>query len=277
MAVTDTGQEAPQKLESSIVLDTAMRIGWRYKGTLFLLVLCLTAVFAALSCGFGLLLPSSFHPNGELNPRALVKIALYATEIFVPMLLQAVLVDVYVADLEGRRPAPGSCLRSAAGAAIPALAIGIVIFLAVTIAGLFFIIPGIMLAVALFVAIPAQRRDGGGVNVSINRSLELTQGRRWQVFSLVFNLALLSGIAYGLLMVLLLVGTQLAVKFPDFALTILVAQALGLALALPFVWLLWGFGHAIAYIELRRISEGPDFLAPNGHSPPPPCPPPIRS
>jgi len=274
MAVPETRQETPQKLDSSNVLDTAMRIGWRYKGTLLALVICLTIVFTTLSCGLALLLPSSFHPNGEFNPGAVFTIAFRACCLLVPMLLQAVLLDVYVGELQGRRPAPGSCLRSATRAAIPALALGILILLAVIIGGVFFLVPGIMLFVALFVAIPAQRMEGGSINNAINRSLDLTKGRRWEVFSLVFNLAMWSAIAYGMVMGFLVIGNQLAEKLPDLALAVLAAQAVVLFLLLPFIWLLWGFGHAIAYVVLRRFSEGdgPDFLTPEREPAPTPEP-----
>ena len=96
--------------------------------------------------------------------------------------LSAALVYGVVSDLRGNRASVGQILSGALSVLIPVLFVSIVVGLLVAVGTMAFVIPGIILYVMFWVAVPAAVVERTGVIDSMKRSLALTKGYRWQIF-----------------------------------------------------------------------------------------------
>jgi hypothetical protein len=98
-----------------------------------------------------------------------------------------------VSDLHLDRPATiGSSYGGAKRSMPRVIWISILVGIAIGIASLFFVIPGIYLALAWSLAIPVTVLEGGGLNASTTRSKELTKGTRWRIFVIYLLLVVLT-------------------------------------------------------------------------------------
>lgn len=109
------------------------------------------------------------------------------------------------------------------------------------------IVPGIMVACALYVAMPACVIEGLGPRGSLRRSRELTRGNRWGIFGLWLLVLLATVVFAGALAVIgqLIGGFAVAAIFTFIA--EVVVQALGAVIA------------AVVYHDLRVAKEGVDI------------------
>jgi hypothetical protein len=108
-----------------------------------------------------------------------------------------------VSDLHLDRSATiGSSYGGAKRSMPRVIGISLGVGIAIGIASLFFLIPGIYLALAWSLAIPVTVLEGGGLNASTTRSKELTKGSRWRIF-----------VTYILLIVLTIV-VSLVIELP---------------------------------------------------------------
>ena len=104
--------------------------------------------------------------------------------LFLSGLLQAVLVYGVVSDLNGKRASIGESLSTGLRYAVPVAAISFLAGLGAAFGLILLIVPGLMLATAWIVAVPAEVADRAGVFGSFSRSRELTRGSRWAIFGL---------------------------------------------------------------------------------------------
>jgi hypothetical protein len=118
------------------------------------------------------------------------------------------------------------------------------------------VIPGLFLQAVFAVAMPALLLEGKRVGQSLNRSAQLTKGRRWQSFSVVYVGSMLTGlVTFGLT---LLIGG--AINFAVHG-TVALAVAQGVsgavtaALTTPFV----AAATIVLYFDLRVRAEGFDI------------------
>jgi hypothetical protein len=147
-------------------------------------------------------------------------------------------------DLRGRKAGFGECLGRGLALILPVLGVSIVAGLGMAIGFLFFFIPGIILAVMWWVAVPAMVVERPGVFASLKRSAALTKGSRWRIFGL-----------------MLIVG-GVVILIP-FLVEFLIATALGMAISTFLSWLVNAFITsfsavlaAVGYYHLRTVREG---------------------
>ena len=163
--------------------------------------------------------------------------------LLIGALLQAALIQGTISDMNGRRVSIGDCLNTAVRHVLPLIGISIAMTVA-TFLGLFlFIVPGVILALALCVSAPVRVVEGLGVFNSLGRSGDLTRNHRGAI--------LLLFVVFGVLFLVLqgLVG-QIGGIFP-------IAERLIVAPLLHTVAALIGAaGVASIYFELRTIKEG---------------------
>jgi hypothetical protein len=164
-------------------------------------------------------------------------------------LLQAALIHGTISDLNARPVTLADCLGTAVRHVLPLIGIGIATTVAIFFGFLFFIVPGVILALALCVAAPVRVVEGLGVFNSMGRSGDLTRGHRGAI--------LLLFILYGV--GLIVVQSLAAVLFtltsfgsPDTSLSRLVLAPLLQAIGA----LIGAAGVASIYFELRTIKEG---------------------
>jgi len=159
-----------------------------------------------------------------------------------------------VQQMRRREASISDCLRVGLSSLFPVLFVAILQGLAVAAGTLLCLVPGIIVAVMLAVAVPAAVEERPGAMAALNRSSQLTDGYRWQVFGVVFVLGLLN-IALSLLMIPLMGGIEGARSMrqdPTTAYTV-ISELLSLV---PTG--LTATASAVMYYRLRSLKEGID-------------------
>ena len=135
--------------------------------------------------------------------------------------------------------------------AFPILLVAIVMGFAMILGTLALIIPGIIIWLMFYVAIPVAVVERPGVFASLGRSRQLTRGNRWRLFGLALIYALISGVIQVVLG-LVIVGLALSGGEPSpFAVAVnWISQAVGALLYSTFA--------AVTYFALREAKEGLD-------------------
>lgn len=175
--------------------------------------------------------------------------------------LQAAVVYVAAADLNGRRPEIGQALRTALRFLVPLIGICLVTFIAVLAGSILFIVPGLFVATIWSMAAPVAVAERLGVGAALSRSASLTVGYRWNVFGMIAGfiaaMVLIGVVIHTIQHAFLTPVGMLLHGVPDAANTI----TNGL---LDIVGALAGaIGVTSIYYELRVIKEGagPEDLA----------------
>jgi hypothetical protein len=106
--------------------------------------------------------------------------------------VQPMIVYVLVKDQDGQHATLGGCVHIALKVFGPALAVMILYGLAVALGLVALVVPGLMIAAAFLVAMPAIVVERLGIQDAFYRSRWLTRGYRWHVFGLIVGLVLLS-------------------------------------------------------------------------------------
>ena len=123
-----------------------------------------------------------FKPVWPLS--LLVGFAAAIGAIAIYFILQGSIIFGVVAHLNSRKATLGECLAKGAQHWFPLLLMSIVVGIAEVFGFALLVVPGIMLAMAWFVAVPVQVIESRDVMQSLSRSADLTRGRRWSIFGL---------------------------------------------------------------------------------------------
>jgi hypothetical protein len=177
--------------------------------------------------------------------------------------LQAAVVHGSVASFNGRRASMGDCLATGLKHFVSVVLVGAIVTVAALAATLLLIVPGIIVIVMWFVAIPARVVEHASIGGSLNRSSELTRGYRWSIFGLC--IVYFFAFALILLVVSALVGVGLVVTSNEDVLSdidgpiVFVGNTISTMISSIFLSTL----VAAIYYELRQIKEGigPEALA----------------
>ncbi|HWF00716.1 MAG TPA: hypothetical protein VG248_13025 [Caulobacteraceae bacterium] len=197
MVATTVG--AYQRFEIGRVIERVVTVFKRNPVPLLLAGLLLSALPRALVGVLSMAQGVTFDP-GSIAMRGLIGFAGAIITLVGGILLQPALLFGVVSDCAGGRPTLGQMMRVAVRTALPVLAVGILVGIAVGIGFVLLIVPGVFLALMLCVAAPARVVEGEGVMRAINRSMELTRGHRWAILGFFLIYAVLS------LLVMLVVG-----------------------------------------------------------------------
>jgi hypothetical protein len=128
--------------------------------------------------------------------------------------------------------------------ALPVFGVALLAGLGAGLAAILFVVPGIIVACMLYVAVPACVIEKLGAVASLNRSAALTKGYRWQIFGL---LALVTIVGIIAQVILTRVGAgMLGGKLLEFC-WLIIATSFGAVLA------------AVVYHDLRVAKEGIDI------------------
>lgn len=186
--------------------------------------------------------------------------------LFGSFVLQAAVVHGTVADINGRRASFVDCLSTGLSHFLPLLLIALLYFLLVLIGLVFFVVPGIIIAVILSVAVPARVVEHTRVLASFDRSNDLTKGHRWAIFGLFVAYFIVQMIISTI--VLSIVGLSfMSSAAPDVIGMAAAATSWPVLVASTVAQMinavLSAAGTASIYYELRQIKEGvgPEALA----------------
>jgi hypothetical protein len=165
--------------------------------------------------------------------------------------LQAALTHGVVASLLGRRASFQECLASGLRFFLPALGIGIISGVCMILGFVFFIVPGVLIALTWCASVPVAVTEGRGVFQSLGRSAFLTDGHKGSIFLLFL---IYVGIAWVLsLLAGAIGGAFLAVSMQAYMLVVgVIASPIVNSVASVF----GASGAASIYYELRSAKEG---------------------
>ncbi|HZZ36089.1 MAG TPA: hypothetical protein VFE03_10215 [Caulobacteraceae bacterium] len=222
-------------------------------------------VCAAVLTGLPMLLVGALQA-GAVGQTGAGSVALLPILLFITLpvalitgaLLQAAIIHGTVSDLNGRKASLTDCLTTSLRLLLPVVAISILTGIAYFVGLIFLIVPGIIVALAFCVAVPAEVVERLGIIESIGRSVELTRNHRGAIFAL-FVLYVV------VLFIVQLIGAALAGVLGT-------ASPLGFVranylIATPLIQtvnaLIAAAGIGSVYYELRSIKEGigPEALA----------------
>lgn len=247
---TDTA--SAEKLDIGRVIQTTLAIVGRNFGLLagltglmivapYALILAATISFAgsALTGGLPAALTSLFPLIGGF---VLVFALIWAA-------FQAAAMHVAITDLNGARPNFATSLGVGVRSALPVIAVVILAMLACWAGLILLIVPGIMIAIAFILAVPARVVEKVGVLQSFSRSRALTRNNRWRIFALLFVYVIT-------VWVLELVIASLTGGFAPTNMGLIILRGV-MGLAVSFIGgMVTTTGIATLYFELRRIKDG---------------------
>ena len=199
--------------------------------------------------------PTIPDPNDMANPLAVFDVLgpLYLVlmrESFVQWLcafwLEAALAFGVVRQLRGGHAGVQELFVQFARRVVPATVVAVIVAVATVIGIALFIVPGVLLALILWVALPAVIVERRGLG-ALARSAELTRGFKGQIFGLALILGLFQLVA----------GSVVSMVSSSITTDPLLLWILSLA-----VWVvtagIWATAVAVTYHDLRVLREGVD-------------------
>lgn len=171
-------------------------------------------------------------------------------ESFVDLLcgiwLQAGLAFGVVRHLRGGKPGFLETFVQSLRMLIPALLVAAVVAIATGIGLLLIVVPGVIIALVLWVAVPAAVVERNGLR-ALGRSAQLTNGYKGQIFGLALILTILQMVAASV--VVMLASTVMIDPVSGFV----VLQLCGVVLSG-----IWATAVSVTYHDLRVLKEGVD-------------------
>lgn len=168
-------------------------------------------------------------------------------------LTQAAIIYGTFQDLRGQKAGIGDCIARGLATMIPVIVGSILASVAIGIGVIFFIIPGIILALMWWVYIPVIVVEGKGIMGSFGRSSELTRGRRWHILGLLIVIVLISFVVNFIIGLVIGIGI-VSSGASDSLMTLTVVQYVVTSVVTAFGAVL----VAVCYYYLRAEKEGID-------------------
>jgi len=171
----------------------------------------------------------------------------YVIQSVLSQLLVATISFATFQYLRGQPVGIGECLSRGLSLILPVIGVAILTGLLVGIGTILLIIPGIIVAVMLWVAIPVAVVERPGVTDSLKRSADLTKGYRWTIFGIVLAIGIILAIIGGILSAILVA----AIGFTGFSIGLWILNAVFGAFSAT--------AAAVGYYFLRATKEGVDI------------------
>lgn len=195
--------------------------------------------FAMTYSQFELALASGPEMTGWIAPFIIATLL----TLILGALMQTSLVVATLQDLSGQRVDVAACLKRALVMFFPLLGLTILMWLGIGLGMILLVVPGIILYVMWFIAVPALVEERRGVIAALGRSRRLTAGARWPIFGMVVAFLVLSTTLSVLPSVAQLTPSSLAYAILQAVLSMLAS-------------LIASTGVAATYVELRTVKEG---------------------
>jgi hypothetical protein len=165
---------------------------------------------------------------------------------------QAAGIQILVSDMRGTPMDVKTSLRNSLIHILPLFVIVLLYILAVWAGSFLLLVPGIMIAVAFSVVVPARVMERAGVFAVFGRSRQLTRGNRWRITGLLFVFIVIAGVFEMVIFSLFGGITNIAALSKT--------ASIGMGLSFQLFGLVFGLiglaGSCSLYAELRRIKDG---------------------
>ena len=150
--------------------------------------------------------------------------------------------------LVGHGAGIGAAMQRSLANLLPLLGVGLISALLSVLGLMLLVVPAFIVAVILFVVVPAVVIERAGVFGSLGRSMELTKGCRWKLFAvLLVMLCIHTALAFVVGIFVGFFGAMWNVANPE-VYSVTFSSILSLALLSVFA--------TVCYYELRRTKEG---------------------
>jgi hypothetical protein len=175
--------------------------------------------------------------------------------------LTVALVLMTIMELGHRHLSLVGSLRRGLPLTFPVVGVAVAFWVAAGLSALLLIIPGIAVAAIFYVAIPVLVTEKTGIVASLGRSMALTKGYRYQVFTIIWCIIFASAVvmilAWGAFRLLPLPIDE---NSPYFIGSYQRAVAFGalIRVALAFLSVVYPIIYAVTYCKLRALKEGLD-------------------
>ncbi len=196
---------------------------------------------------------------GQINSNAMTFVAIsWFIYLLSTFLLQATVIHATVAYLNQKPASVVNCLATGLSSLLQLVLIAVLMFLALIAGMMLLVIPGIILAIMWFVAVPACVVERTGVIGAFRRSRELTRGHRWVIFGL-YVVFLIFSIGFA-------VALQTPSTVEDAFSAAYNPSVMQIAISVIVTTITSTVGSTLVasiYYELRQIKEGigPEALA----------------
>ncbi len=242
----ETADQEPPKFRVGAALTRSFSVLFRNIAPFGILALIFNAPVQLLPLFFD---QTGGTPSGGFD---LVSIMLLLAKLVIGFMLSATLVYGTVLEMRGGRANLLECMSRGLSLLFPVIGVGLLVGILIALFSLLFVIPGIIAAVMLWVAVPAAVVERPGIGASLNRSIELTKGYRWPLFGLILILLIINTAIGGAVGGVIGFGSGMVsggVLTPGFLVAInLVVQAFSAAL--------FAVASAVVYHDLRIAKEG---------------------
>ena len=161
------------------------------------------------------------------------------------MFTQAIILHAAFQDMRGRKPSVGESIRVGFSRFFPIIGIIILVGLGVSFAALALIVPGIILMLMWYLALPVCVVEQLGPFGSLSRSAELTRGHRWKILGLILLVAIVGGIITAVFSAISMVSGHVGYSIVEYIMQTLI----GVYSAILVV---------VLYRDLRAAKEGID-------------------
>jgi len=160
-------------------------------------------------------------------------------------LVNAALIYGVFEQLRGNKPDMGQCISVGLSRLFPAIGVGLIVGLGFIFGCSCFVLPGLLIAAAWWVAVAVVVVERPGVIESLRRSWTLTEGHRWQIVGII---VIVYAIGQGAQMIVNMLDTLTSEGLNVFTFVSFVVAALVAALQATMA--------GVGYYELRRVKEG---------------------
>lgn len=165
---------------------------------------------------------------------------MFVLDLVTNALTTAVVTYGVIMELHGSRPSTRACITTGSRQVGRVLGVSLVTTIAIFGAMLLLVVPGIIVALMLYVVVPVTLVEGLGVRAAMRRSRALVHGRKGDLF-----LIMLFGIAIN-------IAIELVAFYELGAEAAFVWRTLGSALSTMF----FAVTASVVYVELRKLREG---------------------
>ena len=181
-------------------------------------------------------------------------------QFLLPYLLTAALVYGTVQHLRGHRVSVGDCLGRGLSLLLPVIGVVILTTIATVLGFFLLVIPGVIVMMMLWVAIPVAVIERPGVIASLKRSRELTSGHRWKIFAVVLILGIMGFVVTSLVMIPFGISVFSGAFDPshDLQETLTTTMVINFVISAVF-YAAYAVANAVGYYALRSSKEGVDI------------------
>ncbi len=239
-----SGPGRPAPIDVGWTISKTLEVTRRNLGPLAMLAVVCVGIPNVLS---DLVLAGAAGVGSSSLPFGSGQFAVQVLVLVAQSFLVAGTVQVVAADQQGRRTDAVAAFRGMLACLGPVFGLAILTSLGIGLGTVLLIVPGILLTLRWFVAIPVRVMEGPGVGRAMGRSASLMRGNYWRGFALVLLYVV------GLLVISLVVGL-IDPAAVDGAVT-LADIAVETALLVAFS-LVGAVGVSVVYLQLRMSDPG---------------------